>query len=85
MRINFTLTKEYEIFIDKEDIDNCYGGDVEEAISENMSEAKEVDSRDIEVLDTDLDSQDILYEKSLQDEYEDEKELQSSQYYRDLI
>ena len=85
MLINFTLTKEYEIFIDKEDIDNCYGGDVEEAISENMSEAKEVDSRDIEVLDTDLDSQDILYEKSLQDEYEDEKELQSSQYYRDLI
>ena len=85
MLINFTLTKEYEIFIDKEDIDNCYGGDVEEAISENMSEAKEVDSRDIEVLDTDLDSQDILYDKSLQDEYEDEKELQSSQYYRDLI
>lgn len=85
MLINFTLTKEYEIFIDKEDIDNCYGGDVEEAISENMSEAKEVDSRDIEVLDTDLDSQDILYEKSLQGEYEAEKDLQESLYYRDLI
>ena len=85
MRISFALTKEYEVFIDKEAIDNCYGGDVEEAISENMSEAKEVDSRDIEVLDTDLDAQDILYDKSLQSEYEAEKDLQESLYLRDLI
>lgn len=85
MRISFALTKEYEIFIDKEDIDNCYGGDIEEAISENMNKAEEVDSYDIEVLDTDLSAEDEAYEEELDDEYRREKELQESQYVRDLI
>ncbi len=85
MRISFALTKEYEIFIGKEDIDNCYSGDVEEAISENMSEAKEVDSRDIEVLDTDLSAEDEAYEEELEDEYRRERDLQESMYLRDLI
>lgn len=85
MRISFALTKEYEIFIDKEDIDNCYGRDIKEAISENMGEAKEVDTHDIEVLEEEFEHQDVLYNERLQDEYEREKELQESLYLRDLI
>lgn len=85
MRISFALTKEYEVFIDKEDVDNCYGGDIKEAIAENMGEAKEVDSRDIEVLEEEFERQDVLYDEALQDEYEREKELEESLYVRDLI
>lgn len=85
MRISFTLTKEYEVFIDKEDIDNCYSGDVKVAISENMGEAKEVDTHDIEVLEEEFEHQDVLYDEALQDEYEREKELQESLYAGDLI
>lgn len=87
MLINFTLTKEYEIFIDKEAIDKLYGGDIKRAVIDGFKDAKEVDSydSDVSILDTDLDAQDILYEKSLQGEYEAEKDLQESLYYRDLI
>lgn len=85
MRISFELTKQYEIFIDKEDIDNCYGGDIEEAISENMGKAEETDSYDIEVLDTDLSAEDEAYEERLDDEYRRDEELLESQYLRDLI
>ena len=87
MQINFTLTKQYEVFIDKKEIDEKYSGDVYEAIEDRIKEAEEIDSclNDIEILGEELELQDVLYEKSLQDEYEAEKELQSSQYYRDLI
>ena len=87
MRISFTLTKEYEIFIDKEEIDKEYSGDVSEAIKDRIKEAVSIDEYldDIEVLDEEFEYQDALYNEALQDEYEREKELQSSQYYRDLI
>ena len=87
MRISFTLTKEYEIFIDKEAIDKLYGGDIKRAVIDGFKDAKEVDSydSDVSILDTDLDAQDVLYDEALQDEYEREKNLQESQYLRDLI
>ena len=87
MRISFALTKEYEIFIDKEEIDEKYAGDTKEAIKDKLEDANMVTSYydDIEIIDTDMEHQDVLYEKSLQGEYEAEKELLSSQYYRDLI
>ena len=87
MRISFTLTKEYEVFIDKEEIDKEYSGDVSEAIKDRIKEAVSIDEYldDIEVLDEEFEYQDALYDEALQDEYEREKELQSSQYYSDLI
>lgn len=85
MRIGFVIPKEYELFIDKEDIDNCYGGNVEEAISENMGKAEEVDTNDIEILDSELSADDEDYEEELEDEYWREKDLQESLYLRDLI
>ena len=87
MRINFTLTKEYEVFIDKEEIDKKYSGDVSEAIKDRIKDAVSIGEylNDIEIIDTDLEHQDVLYEKSLQGEYEAEKELQESLYLRDLI
>ena len=87
MRISFTLTKEYEVFIDKEKIDKEYSGDVSEAIKDRIKEAVSIDEYldDIEVLDEEFEYQDALYNEALQDEYEREKELQESQYYRDLI
>ena len=87
MLINFTLTKEYEIFIDKEEIDKKYSGDTQEAVKDKLKEAVSIDEYldDIEIIDEEFEYQDVLYEKSLQSEYEAEKELQESQYYRDLI
>ena len=87
MRISFTLTKEYEVFIDKEEIDKEYSGDVSEAIEDRIKEAVSIGEylNDIEIIDTDLEHQDVLYEDLLEDEYRAEKELQESQYYRDLI
>lgn len=87
MLINFTLTKEYEVFIDKEEIDKKYSGDTQEAVKDKLKEAEETDSYldDIEILEEEYDYQDILYEDLLEDEYRAEKELQESQYYRDLI
>ena len=87
MLINFALTKEYEVFIDKEEIDEKYAGDTKEAIKDKLEDAYMVTSYydDIEIIDTDLEEQDILYDKSLQSEYEAEKDLQESLYLRDLI
>ena len=87
MLINFALTKEYEIFIDKEEIDEKYAGDTKEAIKDKLEDANMVTSYydDIEIIDTDMEHQDILYDKSLQSEYEAEKDLQESLYLRDLI
>ena len=87
MRISFTLTKEYEIFIDKEEIDKEYGGDTKAAVNDKVNEAEETDSYldDIEILDEEFEHQDALYDERLHDEYQAEKELQESQYYRDLI
>lgn len=87
MRISFTLTKEYEIFIDKEEIDKKYCGDTKAAVKDKLKEAEEVDSyvNDIEILEEEFEYQDTLYDDLLEDEYRAEKELQNSQYYRDLI
>ena len=87
MRISFALTKEYEVFIDKEEIDKEYSGSVDRAVKAMLGQAEEIDTyiNDIEVLDEEFEYQDVLYDEALQDEYEREKELQSSQYYRDLI
>lgn len=87
MRISFTLTKEYEVFIDKEEIDKEYSGSVDRAVKAMLGQAEEIDTyiNDIEVLDTELSAEDEAYEEDLEDEYWREKELQNSQYYRDLI
>ena len=87
MRISFALTKEYEVFIDKVEIDRLYSGSVDRAVKALLSQAKEVDSYvdDIEVLDTDLSAEDEAYEEELEEEYLREKELQESLYVRDLI
>ena len=87
MRISFALTKEYEIFIDKEEIDKKYSGDTQEAVKNKLKEAEEVDSyvNDIEILEEEFEYQDTLYDEALEGEYEAEKDLQESLYYRDLI
>ena len=87
MRISFALTKEYEVFIDKVEIDRLYSGSADRAVKAMLSQAEEVDSYvdDIEVLDTDLSAEDEAYEEELEDEYWREKELQESLYLRDLI
>lgn len=87
MRISFALTKEYEVFIDKVEIDRIYSGSVDRAVKVMISQAEEVDSYvdDIEVLDTFLSAEDEAYEEELEDEYWREKDLQESQYLRDLI
>ena len=87
MRINFTLTKEYEIFIDKVELDRLYSGSVDRAVKAMLSQAEEIDTYidDIDVLDTDLSAEDEAYEEELEDELRRERDLQESQYYRDLI
>ena len=87
MRINFTLTKEYEIFIDKVELDRLYSGSVDRAVKAMLSQAEEIDTYidDIDVLDTDLSDEDEAYEEELEEEYWRERDLQDSQYYRDLI
>lgn len=87
MRISFAFTKEYEVFIDKEEIDKKYGGSVKDAVNDKIKEAKETDSYldDIEILEEEFEHQDVLYDEALQDEYEREKELEESLYVRDLI
>lgn len=87
MRISFALTKEYEVFIDKAEIDRLYGGSVDRAVKAMLSEAEEVDSYvdDIEVLGTDLSADDEAYEEELEDEHWREKELEESLYLRDLV
>ena len=87
MRISFILPKEYEIFIDKVELDRLYSGSVDRAVLAMLSQAEEVDSYvdDIEIIDTELSADDEAYEEDLEDEYWREKDLQESLYLRDLI
>ncbi|WP_311537045.1 hypothetical protein [uncultured Anaerococcus sp.] len=87
MRISFALTKEYEVFIDKVELDRLYDGSVDRAVKAMLSQAEEVDSYvdDIEILDTYLSSEDEAYEEELDDEYRRDMALQESLYLRDLI
>lgn len=87
MRISFELTKEYEVFIDKVELDRLYDGSVDRAVKAMLSDAEEIDSYvdDIEILDTYLSSEDEAYEEELDDEYRRDMALQESLYLRDLI
>ena len=87
MRISFALTKEYEVFIDKVELDRLYDGSVDRAVKAMLSDAEEIDSYvdDIEILDTDLSAEDEAYEEELDDEYRRDMALQESIYLRDLI
>lgn len=87
MRISFELTKEYEVFIDKVELDRLYDGSVDRAVKAMLSQAKEIDSYidDIEIVDTELSSEDEAYEEELDDEYRRDMALQESIYLRDLI
>ena len=87
MRISFTLTKEYEIFIDKEEIDKKYSGDTQEAVKNKLKEAEEVDSyvNDIEILEEEFEYQDTLYDEALEEFYEEERRIAMSMVYADLI
>lgn len=87
MRISFALTKEYEVFIDKVELDRLYDGSVDRAVKAMLSDAEEIDSYvdDIEILDTDLSAEDEAYEEELDDEYRRDMALQESLYLRDLI
>ena len=87
MRISFALTKEYELFIDKAELDRLYSGSIDRAVLDMLSQAEEVDSYvdDIDILDTELSADDEAYEEDLEDEYWRERSLQESLYLRDLI
>ena len=87
MRISFALTKEYEIFIDKEEIDKKYSGDTQEAVKNKLKEAEEVDSyvNDIEILEEEFEYQDTLYDEALEEFYEEERRIAMSMVYADLI
>ena len=87
MIITFAFTKEYEIWIEKEEIDKKYGGDTKAAVKDRLADAYQVDSYvdDIEVLEEENEPKDDLYEKALDDEYRRERDLQESLYLRDLI
>ena len=87
MRISFTLTKEYEVFIDKEEIDKKYSGDTQEAVKNKLKEAEEVDSyvNDIEILEEEFEYQDTLYDEALEEFYEEERRIAMSMVYADLI
>lgn len=87
MIISFAFTKEYEVWIKREEIDKEYGGDIKAAVKDKLADAYAVDSYvdDIEVLETKNEYEDELYEERLEDEYRREEDLQESLYLRDLI
>ena len=85
MRISFVQEKEFEVDIDLEEIYKNFDGDVQKAVESGNYEARYVGDLDIVVFDSDLSHEDVLFRDSLIEEKRREKELQESQYYRDLI
>lgn len=87
MRISFALTKEYEVFIDKEEVDKKYCGDVNAAVKDKLNQAEEIDSYedDIEILEEEFEYQDALYDEALEEFYEEEQRIATSMIYADLI
>ena len=87
MRISFALTKEYDVWIDMEEIDKKYLGDTRAAVKDKLMEAEETDVYldDIEILDKEKHFPDLMYEAGQEAAYQAEKDLQESQYLRDLI
>ncbi len=87
MRISFALTKEYDVWIDTEEIDKKYCGDTKTAVKDNLKEAEETDVyiNDIEILEEEKHFPDLMYQARRDAEWEREKDLQESLYLRDLI
>lgn len=87
MRISFALTKEYDVWIDLEEIDKKYCGDTKAAVKDKLKEAEETDVYidDIEILDEEKHFSDLMYQAHQEAAYQAERDLQESQYLRDLI
>lgn len=87
MRISFALTREYDVWIDMEEIDKKYLGDTKAAVKDKLKEAEETDVYidDIEILDEEKHFLDLMYQARLDAEWKREKDLQESQYLRDLV
>lgn len=87
MRISFALTKEYDVWIDMEEIDKKYLGDTMAAVKDKLKEAKETDVyiNDIEILEEEKHFSDLMYQARRDADWKWEEDLQESQYYRDLI
>lgn len=87
MRISFALTKEYDVWIDMEEIDKKYCGDTKAAVKDKLKEAEETDVyiNDIEILEEEKHFPDLMYQARRDAEWKREEDLQEIQYYRDLI
>ena len=85
MIISFVQEKEFEVDISLEDIYEKFDGDVQKAVESGNYKPVYVDNKNITVFDSDLSHEDVLFRDSLIEEKRREKELQESQYYRDLI
>lgn len=87
MRISFALTKEYDVWIDMEEIDKKYCGDTKAAVKDKLKESEETDVYldDIEILDEEKHFPDLMYQASQEAAYQADRDLQESQYLRDLI
>ena len=85
MIISFVQEKEFEVDISLEDIYEKFDGDVQKAVESGNYEPVYVDNKNITVFDSDLSNEDVLFRDSLIEEKKREKELQKSQYLRDLI
>ena len=87
MRISFALTKEYDVWIDMEEIDKKYCGDINTAVKDKIKEAEETDAyiNDIEILAKEMHFPDLMYKARRDAERKREEDLQESLYLRDLI
>lgn len=87
MRISFALTKEYDVWIDMEEIDKKYLGDTMAAVKDKLKKAEETDVyiNDIEILEEEKHFSDLMYQARRDADWKREEDLQESQYYRDLI
>lgn len=85
MIISFVQEKEYEVDISLEDIYEKFDGDVQKAVDSGDYEPQYVGNLDITVFDSELSHEDVLFRDSLIEEKRREKNLQESQYLRDLI
>lgn len=87
MRISFALTKEYDVWIDMEEIDKKYCGDTKAAVKDKLKEAEETDVYldDIEILEEEKHFSDVMYKARRDAERKREEDLQESMYLRDLI
>lgn len=87
MRISFALTKEYDVWIDMEEIDKKYCGDTKAAVKDKLKEARETDVyiNDIEILEEEKHFPDLMYQANQEAAYQADRDLQESLYLRDLI